>query len=246
MPLIKSSSKAAISKNISEMVHAGHPQNQAIAAAMDTARRAKSRGKAGGGPINTMTGLPSAMKTPGMPGQQKQDDQSRGRGGPTVNPPAVAHVPWRVKAPNSTAASIKAPPVAPGALVGPTPGRADAISTKVPNGSHILPADTVSALGQGNSMSGFNRLASAFPASARVGHPFGQRGKRMARGGDPHKDKDLVDVNLSHGEFRILPEDVIAIGGGDRERGHEILDKFILHVRNKQINKLKKLPGPEK
>jgi hypothetical protein len=239
MPLIKSASKAAISKNISEMVHAGHPQNQAIAAAMDTARRAKK--KAGGGPI----GMPPGLK---MPGQQNQaDDQNKGRGGPTVNPPAIPHVPWKVKAPNSIAASIKAPKVAPGALVGPTPGRADAVSTKVPNGSHILPADTVSALGQGNSSAGFARLSSAFPNSAKVGHPFGAGGRgpgTMARGGKA--DKDLVDVNLSHGEFRILPEDVAAIGGGDREKGHDILDKFILHVRNKQIRKLAKLPGPEK
>jgi hypothetical protein len=241
MPLIKSSSKAAVSKNISEMVHAGHPQNQAIAAALDTARRAKSKGKAGGGPM----GMPPGLKMPG----QNNDQQDKGRGGPTVNPPAIAHVPWRIKAPNSTAASIKAPSIAPGALIGPTPGRADALSAKVPNGSHILPADTVSALGQGNSMAGFHRLSSAFPASARVGHPFGSRGQRpggMAKGGKSQGEKDLVPVNLSHGEFRILPEDVIAIGGGDRERGHEILDKFILHVRKKQIRKLAKLPGPEK
>ena len=46
MPLIKSGSKAAISQNISEMVHAGHPQNQAIAAAM---RNARKYGRANGG-----------------------------------------------------------------------------------------------------------------------------------------------------------------------------------------------------
>lgn len=241
MPLIKSSSKAAVSKNISEMMHAGHKQSQAVAAALDTARRAKSHGKAGGGPMS----LPGMR----MPGMGQSGEQDKGRGGPTVNPPAIAHVPWRVKAPPASAPTIKAPKVAPGALIGPTSGRADALSTKVPNGSHILPADTVSALGQGNSMAGFHRLSSAFPNSARVGHPFGSRGRgagSMAKGGHAHKDKDLVDVNLSHGEFRILPEDVIAIGGGDRERGHEILDKFILHVRNKQIKKLAKLPGPEK
>ena len=216
MPLIKSGSKAAISENISEMVKAGHPQNQAVAAALSTARKAKS--------------------------------QHKGRGGPTVNPPATAHVPWRVKAP--TAPSVAAPKVAPGALVGPTMGRADAISTKVPNGSHILPADTVSALGQGNSMAGFHRLGTAFPRSASsgtgpAGHPFGRKGKgagSFAKGGKP----DMVDVKLSDGEFRISPEDVAAIGGGDRERGHNILDAFIMHVRDKHIKKLAKLPGPEK
>lgn len=39
MPLIKSGSKKAISTNIREMMRAGHPQKQAIAAALDTARR---------------------------------------------------------------------------------------------------------------------------------------------------------------------------------------------------------------
>ena len=46
MPLIKSGSKAAISENISEMVHAGHPQDQAVAAAM---RNARKYGRASGG-----------------------------------------------------------------------------------------------------------------------------------------------------------------------------------------------------
>ena len=41
MPLIKSCTKRAISTNIGEMIAAGHPQNQAVAAALDTARRAK-------------------------------------------------------------------------------------------------------------------------------------------------------------------------------------------------------------
>lgn len=47
MPLIKGSSKKAISSNISELVHSGRPQKQAVAIALDTARRVK---KEGGGP----------------------------------------------------------------------------------------------------------------------------------------------------------------------------------------------------
>jgi hypothetical protein len=241
MPLIKSSSKAAVSKNIKEMVASGHPQRQAVAAALDTARRAKGVGRANGGPP---TGMPPWMH---MPGQQS-GEQQKGRGGPTVNPPAIAHVPWRVKNTPAAATTMTAPKVAPGALVGPTMGRADAISTKVPNGSHILPADTVSALGQGNSMAGFHRLGMAFPRSASgqgpAGHPFGRKGKKggFAQGGASEK---MVDVNLSDGEFRVSPEDVVALGGGDRERGHNILDDFIMHVRDKHIKKLAKLPGPE-
>jgi hypothetical protein len=54
MPLIKSGSRAAISSNISEMVKAGHPQKQAVAAALSTARR---YGKANGGSLFNMENL---------------------------------------------------------------------------------------------------------------------------------------------------------------------------------------------
>ena len=48
MPLIKSGSRAAVSQNISEMVHAGHPQNQAIAAALSNARKYGAKMASGG------------------------------------------------------------------------------------------------------------------------------------------------------------------------------------------------------
>ena len=48
MPLRKGQSKAVISGNIREMVKAGYPQSQAVAAALHTANKAakrKGRGK---------------------------------------------------------------------------------------------------------------------------------------------------------------------------------------------------------
>jgi hypothetical protein len=58
MPLIKSASKAAIGKNIEEMQASGHPHDQAVAAALETARRAKRAkgGKVHVGPVIGDTG----------------------------------------------------------------------------------------------------------------------------------------------------------------------------------------------
>lgn len=43
MPLVKSSTKKAIGKNIETEVKAGKPQKQAVAIALNTARRAKGK-----------------------------------------------------------------------------------------------------------------------------------------------------------------------------------------------------------
>lgn len=45
MPLKRGSSQETVSENISEMVRSGHPQQQAIAASLENARRSKRRGK---------------------------------------------------------------------------------------------------------------------------------------------------------------------------------------------------------
>jgi len=43
MPLKKGSGKKTISKNISEMIHAGYPRKQAIAASLSYARKSSKK-----------------------------------------------------------------------------------------------------------------------------------------------------------------------------------------------------------
>lgn len=52
MPLIKSSSKAAVSENIRREMQAGKPQRQAVAIALSTQRDAARKGMAAGGAVH--------------------------------------------------------------------------------------------------------------------------------------------------------------------------------------------------
>jgi hypothetical protein len=153
-----------------------------------------------------------------------------------------------------------------GALRGKTAGRADEVLTSVPDGSHIIPADVVSALGDGNTEAGFAKLENVFPQQRAFGG-----GMRMPRMGGmkkaPNPMKGIphmvdmpkmpgvpramgwarggeVPVKLSDGEFSVPPHHVARVGAGDPERGHRALDHFILSTRKADIERRKRLPGP--
>lgn len=150
-----------------------------------------------------------------------------------------------------------------GPVLGSGLGRGDAKSISVPGGSYVLPAAHVSALGQGNNLAGHSLINSMFnSAPFGTGMPKGGRGGGpprpprtggmggFAQGGPP-KEGGKVDIKISDGEHVLSPEQVKMVdrwagGNGDIDRGHRLLDAWVLHERQKEIKTLKKLPGPAK
>jgi len=123
------------------------------------------------------------------------------------------------------------------------PGRTDRIPMKMRSGGYVIPADIVSAVGQGNTAAG----ASAFNKLLKMG-PYGSSALGSIRIPKPHKFASGGDVPIiaAGGEFAVPPDKVAEIGGGDVNRGHDILDAMVKHVRAKTIKTLRKLPGPKK
>ena len=169
MPLKSGTSQSTISQNISEMIRAGHPQNQAVAAALENARRSRAEG----GEINEKI-----------------------------------HV---------------------GPIHSNVAGRTDHLPINVPSGAYVLPAETISALGEGNTMAGFKVANDVFGVQQNS------------------PEHEPVEIVAAGGEYVIAPENVAdRIGGGNIDVGHAELDDFVKAYRAKTIQTLQKLPGPKR
>lgn len=123
-----------------------------------------------------------------------------------------------------------------GAIHSMVPGRTDRLPIHVPSGSYVIPADVVSGIGEGNTLAGTKILDNMFGSSS----PYAARTR--ARGGAAPRSPTPVIV--AGGEYIIEPDVVEAIGNGDINRGHAILDDFVKKQRKKLIKTLRKLPGP--
>lgn len=139
-----------------------------------------------------------------------------------------------------------------GLIASPTPGRADSVSGALKAGSYVMPADVVSAMGQGNTMAGARALnglmgMSPFNANAaRAPKGRGMTAKKMRKFADGGATQEEVPVNLSGGEFIFPPEAVAAFGDGDMQHGHEVLDAMVKEIRRKNLAHISQLPPPRK
>jgi hypothetical protein len=145
-----------------------------------------------------------------------------------------------------------------GPIQAPVAGRTDHLKMNVPSGSYVIPADIISAMGEGNTSAGFKMAEKVFanPGSWMTGSPYGETmspydapmspyGMEMpakAAGGPV----DGVPIIAAGGEYVIHPDHVRHIGSGDMDAGHKHLDAFVKKFRAHTINTLKKLPGPSR
>ena len=109
-----------------------------------------------------------------------------------------------------------------GPIHSPVAGRTDHLPMHVPSGSYVIPADIISAMGEGNTMAGFKQMKRVFggmPYSGAAmpygasGGPYGAQMPGKAGGGYT----DSVPIVAAGGEYVLSPEQVRAAGGGDME-----------------------------
>lgn len=133
------------------------------------------------------------------------------------------------------------------------PGRTDHIGMRVPAGAYVVPAETVSHLGQNNTAAGFSVLSRMFSSGPYGVTPMGiKKGslgmkRKRADGGEASDDTGSpVPIYAAGGEYVIPPEAVAAVGDGDLDRGHKVLDAWIMSLRKQHIKTLKSLSPPAK
>lgn len=155
-----------------------------------------------------------------------------------------------------------------GMILGGAGGRTDVHNINVPSGAYVIPADVVSGLGEGSTMAGsgvIDRMMHSAPGGInmsggrhgsgvgipRAPAPFRDSSQALpsmqARGGSAKKKEPSgqpVPIIVAGGEHILWPQTLIK-KFGSLDRGHRILDKFVLTARKKTIDDMRKLKGPK-
>lgn len=146
-----------------------------------------------------------------------------------------------------------------GFINSPVAGRTDHLPLGVPVDSHVIPADIVSGIGQGNSLNGAALLDRIFhhgPWGARAIKSGDYRAPRSARRVPSERTTSILAAG---GEYIVRPEAVARVGQAARRlepqtcrgksdvrAGHDAIDAFILSTRKHAVATTRKLPGPVK
>ena len=132
-------------------------------------------------------------------------------------------------------------------------GRTDHLPMHVPQGSYVVPADIISALGEGNTIAGFKHMRRTFGGvpygggAGVYGQGGGPYGEPLASGGRAEdRGEPGVPIAAAGGEYVLSPDEVRYVGRGDLELGHRVLDSWVKRMRAKTVSTLKALPGPAK
>lgn len=267
MPLIQSSSRESVGKNIKIEESAGKPHKQAIAIALDVQRRNHADG--------------------GVVGRALDTASSIGREGFDIGGGTPPNTPYYAR--EEVRGEMQKPY---GFVATGVPGRTDRHNVDVAAGSYVLPAEVMSGLGEGNSLAGAKLTEMMFGSG-----PFGTPLPRGRGGGGPprapsgttlpqlgYKDGGAVEKepfsNYDHLHFALgghVHETVpITVAGGEvimppwvvayhptlgalnpndknpsdykraLKHGHEVLDKWVVDEIKKHKETLASLPGPKK
>lgn len=147
-----------------------------------------------------------------------------------------------------------------GLLHSSVPGRTDRIATSPAADSFVVPADVVSGLGEGNTLSGAHVLdimlhtgpyGTPLPRLSIESHnvhpvsmslPFSPQ-SRGGVTGEHHRQEPII---VAGGEYVVPPEALKRLGKGDIEKGHRIMRALCKKVREHTVTDIKKMPEPVK
>jgi len=225
MPLTPGTSNAAKSSNIVEMMNAGRPQDQAVAAAMRMARDNRKR-RAEGGPAKPI----AAKATMHHSGPIMSSVNGR-----------TDHLPMNVP----DGAYVLPADIVSGLGEGNTMA-----GFKIAKNLPKLFAQTF--YGKKKAGTGMPMGVGSTPYGSPKGAPYDQEAmpydvpKPHADGGEAVGAARGVPIVAAGGEMVYSPEDVMMFGNGDLTTGHAVLDAWVPHFRAELVKTLRKLPPPKK